>query len=228
MSDNKEIKTVETAQKVAVSKKKDKKSFVGRVWAAIRSGAISVWNWIKTWNVMWVLNAILLLLVILMFLMFLQIMSWNKQPVVQSPQQVSRSTTASYQRVSQPVKVIKEKTTATMETNTQTGVTVISLPLKKLPVNSTPNRARRDVVVDRNSSVILKPMTAVRGNLYIQNMNTYTLPCGMQIDGHLIVRNVKYLKFCGCFDIKGNIYVDPNSSFGAIPAQAKLGGQVIM
>ena len=67
----------------------------------------------------------------------------------------------------------------------------------------------------------------VRGNLFLQNMRYYTLPCDVRVDGDLYLRNVNMLRFCGPFIVTGNIYVSRNSSFGPIPRNARLGGQVI-
>jgi hypothetical protein len=73
----------------------------------------------------------------------------------------------------------------------------------------------------------LAAATTVNGSLYLQNMRTYTLPCGVRVNGDLFLRNVNLLRFCGEFTVKGNIYVSSNSSFGPIPKNARLGGQVI-
>jgi hypothetical protein len=85
-----------------------------------------------------------------------------------------------------------------------------------------------DVIINGAAGDIrLGSMTEIQGNLYVQNMRYFTLPCGTRITGDLIVRNVGQLRFCGCFDIEGNIYVSANSSFGPIPSSSRLGGQVI-
>ena len=73
----------------------------------------------------------------------------------------------------------------------------------------------------------LGAMTAINGNLYLQNMRAFTLPCGTKINGSLIIRNVRQLRFCGSFVVNGNIYVSADSSFGPIPRSAKVRGQVI-
>jgi len=84
------------------------------------------------------------------------------------------------------------------------------------------------IVVDgRGRNIKMSSMTTVNGDLYIQNLRTYTLPCGTRVNGNLFLRNVALLKFCGCFDVRGNIYVSADSSFGPIPRDAFLGGRVI-
>ena len=59
-------------------------------------------------------------------------------------------------------------------------------------------------------------------------MRKYTLPCDAKIRGNLFIRNVDKLSFCGQFSVKGNIYVSKQSSFGPIPRNANIGGQVIL
>ena len=86
-----------------------------------------------------------------------------------------------------------------------------------------------DVVIDaRYDRHVLATGMRVAGNVYLQNMRRYTLPCGTYINGDLFLRDVAQLRFCGDFVVTGNIYVNRNSSFGPIPCTARLGGQVIM
>ncbi len=68
----------------------------------------------------------------------------------------------------------------------------------------------------------------IDGNLYLENLRKYTLPCGLYVNGDLFVRNVGILKFCGQFVVTGNIYVTCSSSFGPIPRRAKIGGKIIL
>ena len=68
----------------------------------------------------------------------------------------------------------------------------------------------------------------VNGNLYIQNMRKYTLPCDAKINGHLIIRNVNKLSFCGGFTVNGNIYVNRESAFGPIPDNTRIRGKIIL
>lgn len=86
-----------------------------------------------------------------------------------------------------------------------------------------------DVIVDKYAGApVLSNGVNVDGNLFIQNMRKYTLPCDAVITGNLFVRNVERLRFCGKFTVKGNIYVNRQSSFGPIPRDAQVGGQVIL
>ncbi len=86
-----------------------------------------------------------------------------------------------------------------------------------------------DVIIDsRGAAKMLRNGDKIRGNLYLQNMRKYTLPCGVRIEGNLFLRDVNMVQFCGEFTVTGNIYVSPKSSFGPIPRTARLGGQVIL
>ena len=86
-----------------------------------------------------------------------------------------------------------------------------------------------DIIIEsREEAIVLKNGAHIRGNLYLQNMYKYVLPCDIKIEGNLFLRDLNMLHFCGRFTITGNIYVTPNSSFGPIPRDAYLGGQIIL
>ena len=86
-----------------------------------------------------------------------------------------------------------------------------------------------DIIIDnRGDAKLLNNGTEIDGNLYLQNMRKYVLPCNIKISGNMFIRDVSMLQFCGDFEITGNIYVSPRSSFGPIPSSARLGGQVIL
>ncbi|MCL2018104.1 MAG: hypothetical protein FWG80_05040 [Alphaproteobacteria bacterium] len=85
-----------------------------------------------------------------------------------------------------------------------------------------------DTIIDgTHHDAQINKNTNIRGNLFLQNMRHYTLPCGLKVDGNLYLRNVNLLRFCGSFTVTGDIYVSKSSSFGPIPKNARLGGQVI-
>jgi hypothetical protein len=117
----------------------------------------------------------------------------------------------------------------------------ITLPLKKTamhcvkkPIAAT--AVRKNYVVNGNVFVDgefpgedkLYCGAKINGNLYLQNMRRYTLPCDTVIQGNLFLRNVEMLRFCGSFTVTGNIYVSHHSSFGPIPPTARIGGQIIL
>lgn len=85
-----------------------------------------------------------------------------------------------------------------------------------------------DVIVDgKNSIDSIKQNENLVGNLYVQNMYNYTLPCDISIKGNLFLRNLGRLKFCGKFTITGNIYITENVSFGNFPKGSRLEGNII-
>ncbi|MDR1206978.1 MAG: hypothetical protein LBK26_01010 [Rickettsiales bacterium] len=85
-----------------------------------------------------------------------------------------------------------------------------------------------DTIIDfANGGDRIASGTRIYGNLFLQNARYYTLPCGVVIDGDIYLRNMGQVRFCGEFTVRGNIYVSHNSSFGPIPRNARLGGQVI-
>ncbi len=85
-----------------------------------------------------------------------------------------------------------------------------------------------DTIIDgRGAAHILRTGDTVNGNLYLQNMRKYTLPCGVTIRGNLFLRDLNLLQFCGEFTVTGNIYVSPRSSFGPLPRTAHIGGHLI-
>lgn len=227
-----------------------KSSFWPRVWnaicvpfRAIGRAAKRVWSWICGINLVGLANITLLCAIIVLFsILITNLTGYNKSDVVLVAQNEVSSITNTQVNIS--------------ETNIQRIVrprTVPSLPLqhdaktRKLidtPINVAhvrPDRVAKcqtarigktmygDVIVDsRGAATMLHDGDTVHGNLYLQNMGKYTLPCNMQIDGNLFLRDVGMLQFCGDFTVRGNIYVSPRSSFGPIPRTARIGGQVIL
>ena len=100
----------------------------------------------------------------------------------------------------------------------------LSFPANELPKQNLGG----DIIIDTfKDAYVLSNGVKINGNLFIQNMRKYTLPCDAEIDGNLFIRNVDLLKFCGGFTVKGNIYVNRQSGFGPIPNNAKVIGQII-
>ncbi|MFQ6739611.1 MAG: hypothetical protein ACLRFJ_03015, partial [Alphaproteobacteria bacterium] len=75
---------------------------------------------------------------------------------------------------------------------------------------------------------VIKNNTKIYGNLYLQNMRKYVLPCNVTVNGNIFLRDLNMLQFCGKFNVTGNIYVSPRSSFGPLPCDAHIGGQIIL
>ena len=125
-----------------------------------------------------------------------------------------------------PVPAPTVRTVRTIQTNTCCAPVPVKLPMKAAPQKYV--KIDGDVVVD--GDIIgkrLDGMTQINGNLVLQNLRAFTLPCGIKINGNLIIRNVRHLRFCGSFTVNGDIYVSADSSFGPIPQNAKVRGQVI-
>ncbi|MBO4672426.1 MAG: hypothetical protein J5608_02110 [Alphaproteobacteria bacterium] len=107
------------------------------------------------------------------------------------------------------------------------------VPAKQVPITQSVVTSKRtihgDMIIDSyDLAMLVKPGTHIRGNLYVQNMDNYTLPCNVVIDGNLVVRDVNIVNFCGKFTVRGNIYVSPKSGFSKIPCDARIRGKVIL
>ncbi len=199
-------------------------------WGWIRK----LWAWIKSIDLIGLVNTTLLCAIIALFsMLIIDVVNCAKKPVVivARPATVKienahakpsastditlpiRRDTASKKFVAEPVNIVPVKKCATTERQTaRTG-----------------NTLHGDVIIDsRGAAKILKSGDKINGNLYLQNMRKYTLPCNVRIDGNLFLRDLGLLQFCGDITVTGNIYVSPRSSFGPIPATARIGGQVIL
>ena len=107
--------------------------------------------------------------------------------------------------------------------------TVSATPSAEITAQTRDSEIFGDVIIEsRGESAAIKNGAHIHGNLYLQRMHKYVLPCGVVIDGNLFLRDLHLLQFCGEFTVRGNIYVSPTSSFGPIPCNARIGGQVIL
>ncbi len=210
--------------------------FGARVWDLIcrpfkwmgRMGG-RVWAWLRSVDLIGMVNLTLLVSIIILFsMLIIDIYRGGKKTVVvvdadavpvvisDTPQVAVTNSAAPRHVTARPVRT--------------------TLPLRRDGVVARPtnNSAMRytvtgDVVVNgRGDGHMLTNDIRVQGNVYLQNMRKYVLPCNAYIDGHLFLRDVNMLQFCGDFVVTGNIYVSRRSSFGPIPSTARLGGQVIL
>ena len=232
---------------------KSKCSFWKRAWKIIcapfkilKRACKRIWNWLCNINVIGVVNLTLLIAIIVLFLMLIIDFSNCRQDNVvivrDKVEQVavlpSEKNTENRHVVARPVKPVTD--TLPLARDTQTRET-INEPIVVAPANpcsaeirqiakvESQNKIMGDVVIDsRGSATIINHNTKINGNLYLQNMRKYTLPCGVRINGNLFLRDVNTLQFCGEFTVTGNIYVSPRSSFGPIPSTARLGGYVVL
>lgn len=213
-----------------------------KIWRFVCRICKAIWNWLKSINIVGMINLALLVAIIVLFtsliINFKQCSNQNtklanagKSQIVDTRKVIRRNNklTAKKSVPSLPIAVnaktgIKPQI-KTIGVKKPVVVKQISLPAAKLPQQ----KLTGDVIVDLYPSApVLSNGVKIQGNLFIQNMRKYTLPCGARIDGNLFIRNVDKLSFCGEFTVRGNIYVSPRSSFGPIPGTARVAGQVIL
>jgi hypothetical protein len=225
----------------AINQKKP--NFFVRAWRWVKRSASAFWRRLRALDAMAFFNILLLALVVAMLLVMLgnirgqsarkrgaerpsgQILiindrasaGWTRRPTVV----VSRNGAVMVERTA-----AADRRAAKKSARNQISIT---LPLKKKSVPVARTVLPKSVMIDGRAArgAGLRPMTTINGDLYLQNMSRYTLPCGIRVNGNLFLRNVRLMKFCGGFEVKGNIYVSSNSSFGPIPRNAYLGGQVV-
>ncbi len=194
---------------------KNKKSgFWATVWRVITWPFRAVWNWARGIDWVGLTNVALLIAIIVLFtILTIDIVKCIRcNPNVEVP-------------------VVADNVS---ETNgIYLGSKKMKLPLDKItpkwktvePVRVT---KRGETTIDGDlPGERLTDNTQINGNLILQNMHRYTLPCGTEIKGNLIMRDVSLVSFCGKFIVNGDIYVSSRTSFGPIPRDAKVSGQVI-
>ena len=228
------------------NKSRNRVSFWRRVWniicwpfKKIWAGICALWKWIAGINLVALLNLALLVSIIVLF--SLLIIDLRKganansnvaqKPVVEQVEQPKAE--------QKPVVKPRRVTALPVKHNAQRKA--LAMPIRVAKVKQNPTAIKQvavivktktvygDTVIDHHDMTSVLPNGAhITGNLYIQDLRKYTLPCNVVIDGNLILRDVNMLNFCGDFTVRGNIYVSPRSSFGPIPSTARVGGQVIL
>ncbi|MBR2286030.1 MAG: hypothetical protein IJ866_01040 [Alphaproteobacteria bacterium] len=229
--------------------------FICWLWRLICRFIRWLWRVICGINVIGLLNiALLVAIIVLCSMLIIDIVNATRKPVVIVADPVPTSTIS--KTINVPV--IAEPTTKPVSANVARSSVRRPLPkTNTLPiarektnrmvaepirvVKTTPdivaekqtarinNKMYGDVIIDsRGAAKMLNNGSEITGNLYLQNMRKYVLPCDIKVTGNMFVRDVNMLQFCGDFEITGNIYVSPRSSFGPIPRSAHLGGQVIL
>ena len=231
---------------VRKTKKSNKTCLLTRIWRAI------CWPFKKVWQCLcwaWrqiasadlgaLLNLALLLSIIVLFTLLIidlrkhanadnyEIMT---QPQIEETKPVVRARPVTRKITTLPVKrdPVTRKAVATPIQVAKTPVNPVAI--KQVPVATVKQNptVMGDIVVDNHDMTrVLTNGTRIKGNLYIQDLRKYTLPCNIVIEGNLILRDVNMLNFCGDFTVCGNIYVSPRSSFGPVPSTARIGGQII-
>ena len=210
----------------------------------------AIWNWLKSIDIVGMVNLTLLVIIILLFSsLIIDLVRCHR---CQTVKVVNNAETAVVTTSGDSVvnaddngdnrKVTKRvfKTTlplkADKKTNIKPKIRTIGVSKPQIVKETSfasdelpEQKLFGDVIVDVNpTSPILSNGVKVNGNLIIQNVRRYTLPCDAKINGHLFIRNVERLYFCGAFTVNGNIYVNRQSSFGALPKGTKIGGQIIL
>lgn len=221
--------------------KKQKQSTVRRIWNAICwpfkkiwAGIVIVWNWIASINMVTLLNLALLISIVVLFsLLIIDLRKGanaNDTNVLGNRTIVSRPVVAAPRptKIAQlPIKhdnvTRKAKSAPIQVAKTPANLVAIAQVAKQK------NRAYGPVIIDHyDMRNVLQNGAHIQGDLYIQDLRKYTLPCDIVIDGNLFLRDVNMLNFCGDFTVRGNIYVSPRSSFGPVPSTARIGGKVIL
>lgn len=252
MKMNMAARNVKNTKRKPATKKNKRPSFWGRVWGVIcwpfrkiAQLARRLWAWVKTLDLIALANLALLVAIIVLFsMLIIDIVGCRKKPVVviAEPvpvvQQANTAQSATTRKISQrkPVLPLKQNAVKNQVATERAPMAVNVVPVKKCEVEIAKKQIARqnnkfygDVIIDsRGAGRMLGNGAMVKGNLYLQNMRKYTLPCDIRVDGNLFLRDVNMLQFCGDFVVTGNIYVSPRSSFGPIPKNARLGGQVVL
>ena len=204
----------------------------------------AIWRWLKSIDIVGMINLTLLVVIIILFVsLIVDVVRYRRCATINNSRNSEVVTVVQNDSVqSKDSKVVRRtfNTVLPLKADKKTGITPkirtvgvdkpqivreTSLPADELPQQNLSG----DVIVDVNpKSPILSNGTKINGNLIIQNMRKYTLPCGMKINGHLFIRNVQRLYFCGEFTVNGNVYVNRESSFGALPKGTKINGQIIL
>lgn len=226
------------------SRQNTKMTFWKRVWNIICipfqilwRGIRHIWQWIRSIDLVGLVNITLLVAIIVMFsILIMDILKFKKSQIIVVPAQTVEITADNY--VTPKRKISPRPKTTALPIKHDANRKMVTQPVHIVPtpaptIKVAQDSATRimygDIIIDnRGDATILHDGAQIQGNLYLQNMRKYTLPCDIKIDGNLFLRDLNMLQFCGDFTITGNIYVSPRSSFGPIPRTARLGGRVIL
>ena len=239
---NKEMNTaakeVKAKSKTANKKAKTSKSVNWKkVWHAmgtpfryIAKLARRAWNWVSGLNIVALANITLLVAIIVLFsILIMNILGCRKQAEVVVAQPVNVTQNVEVRNVVPRPVVLPVAGKKVAEPVNIVPVKKSEVQIAKRHIAKQNKQLMGDVVIDsRGAGRMLESGMVVNGNLYLQDMHKYTLPCDVRVNGSVFLRDLGLLQFCGDFTITGNIYVSPRSSFGPIPRTARLGGRVIL
>ncbi len=213
------------------------------LWRLLCRICSAIWNWLKSIDIIGMINLTLLVAIIVLFTSLISdFVSCKKCDKKFNATNTSNVVMTQKAKPVEDRRVVKRKysTVLPVKMDTQTNITpkIRTVGVTKpeivrelsLPANELPQQVLSgDVIVEKYPGApVLSNGVKVNGNLYIQNMRKYTIPCDAKINGHLFIRNVNKVNFCGKFKVNGNVYVNRESSFGPIPSDAKINGQIIL
>ncbi len=215
-------------------------SFFGRVWHVICAPFCAVWRWICCIDLIGLVNITLLCAIIVLFsMLIMDFVGYNKKPVViikQNPVPEINVCADNHEQKN-IVRSVKKVVSLPMERDIHGGLINEPVIIKSQKIDPVVERQTArvgrnmygDIIIDSDGAApILRAGDVVNGNLYIQHIRKFILPRGVVVRGNLFLRNLGMLQFAGEFTVTGNIYVTPDSSFGPIPRNARIGGQVIL
>lgn len=226
-------------KKSATKKTQSKKpSLLKRIWniicwpfRKIANLCRRIWNWICKINIIGLTNLTLLLAIIILFCMLIIDVtdcfatSGNKSNNIPCAEKNLKRRVVP--RAVLPIKQNPNKNK--VQSVSVVPVNKVEITEAKKQIAEHNNKFYGDIIVDnRGAAHLIKNGATINGNLFLQNMRKYVLPCDIRVNGNVFVRDVNQMQFCGDFVITGNIYVSPRSSFGPVPGTARLGGQVIL
>lgn len=204
---------------------------VSWIWGLLVAVCCAIWTWLCAINIVGLINLTLILAIIILFsFLIVDFTRCGRTGTVNAPAQPVTVKTSAKNNVSGAV-------TATLPLR-RDNVSIINEPVNVVGAEPSKSPILRmhgdgkiygDIIIEsRGDAIMLKNNAHIRGNLYLQHMRKYVLPCGVKIEGNLFLRDLNMLQFCGPFTVTGNIYVSPRSSFGPIPRNSRLGGQIIL
>lgn len=228
-----------SAQRAIRKNKKTKKaSILKRIWYAICdcaawiwNGIKAIWKWLCSINLVGLLNLALLIAIIALFSMLItDITCCKHHPKAEIAEPVAEIVVPERNVIKRPTLPIKSNR---IYSDAKEPVNVVVAEPDPVAIKQTPcaqnNTLMGDIIIDsRGVASVIKNNTEIRGNLYLQNMRKFVLPCNLTVKGNLFLRDLGMLQFCGKFNVSGNIYVSPRSSFGPLPYDAHIGGQIIL
>ncbi|MBO4700223.1 MAG: hypothetical protein J5620_00550 [Alphaproteobacteria bacterium] len=195
----------------------------------------TIWVWLCGINLIGLINLALLIAIIVLCAMLVISMVNCKKPIVVNTASANKVTVEATQKVESADTTDNKNIPLPIRRDARGDM---QKPINVVPAKPCDNPALRpqgdgriygDVIIEsRGERIMLRNGTRIRGNLYLQRMHKYVLPCNVVVEGNVFLRDVNLLQFCGPFTVTGNIYVSPRSSFGPIPYNARLGGQIIL